>query len=339
MLNSYLCERKLKVVLDGKESMVHEIHAGVPQGSVLGPLMWNIFLNDLLHLIPEARAFADDGTISITYDPSQENEAIALLNNRLKTIEEWGKKWQVSFAHHKTQLMFITRTPSNPAQVFFNNRQITALNQIDILGVTFDSQLTYKTHIENVARKASSKLAALRRLAWLLDRKGKEILYKAQIRSVMEYSPLTWGGAAKSHLHILNKVQERAQRTIIGGAPQDNNHHTLQDSQHRRDVAGLTTFFKFQEQHVAHLVGLERPLQRRERTTRTVEQTPSAVEVPFARTSHYQRTFIYRYSILWNKLLKHVRYLSENSLQSFKCKINIWLKFVNNENSANTSIY
>ena len=328
LLDCYLSDRKLKVVLEGKQSNEREIEAGVPQGSVLGPLMWNVFINDLLHLIPEAKAFADDGTISITYEPTQEKEAINLLNYRLKTIEEWGKRWQVNFAPNKTQLMIITRSAPNSVYVYFNGKQIQPVNEVIILGVTFDSQLTYKSHIENIARRASRKLAALRRIGWLLDEKDREILYKAQIRSVMEYSPLTWGGAAKKYLGLLDKIQARANNIIQDGDPHYNIQTKLQDLQHRRDVAGLTTFFKFQQHRVTHLDELARPLQRRERTTRRVEQIPTAVEVPFARTSHYQRCFLPAYSILWNNLLQHEEDVNEYSIHTFKCRVNKWLILV-----------
>jgi len=71
----------------------YNIEAGVPQGSIMGPLVWNIFLNDLLHLITEAKAFADDGTVSITHEPTQQDNAIARLNEILSQISDWETKW------------------------------------------------------------------------------------------------------------------------------------------------------------------------------------------------------------------------------------------------------
>ena len=89
------------------------------------------------------------------------------------------------------------------------------------MGTVFDKKLIFKTHMENVARKASQKLTSLRRISWLLDVKGKEMLYKAQIRSSLEYSSLAWGGAANIHLNLLDKIQKRAKKMVEEGSPQN----------------------------------------------------------------------------------------------------------------------
>ena len=98
---------------------------------------------------------------------------------------------------------------------------------------------------------------SLRRISWLLDGKGLQMLYKAQVPSSMEYSSLAWGGAANKHLSILDKVQARAVRLIRdSGAVQEPTLHSLQ---HRRDVAGLTVIFKVQQQRASHLQALRYP--------------------------------------------------------------------------------
>ena len=323
LLSNYLHNRQLKVVLNGKESSLYTINAGVPQGSVLGPLLWNIFINDLLHIIPEAHAFADDGTLAVSYYPADEEATVSLLNTRLSDIAAWGEKWQVKFAPHKTQFMIISRTENN-LQFNFNGNEIKPQDEIEILGVLYDRKLTFKRHIENIARKASTKIASLRKIAWFLDRNGKEFLYKSQIRSVMEYSFLSWGGAAKTHLALLDKVQRRAVRLIEDGATGPL-HTNLDPLQHRRDVAGLTTFFKVHHEHTSHLQPLRQQQRLAVRTTRTVERAPAALMEPQHNTSHYQRQFIYRYCKLWNAYLCVDNDLANNTVQSFKCKVNSWL--------------
>ncbi|XP_042878297.1 uncharacterized protein LOC122257201 [Penaeus japonicus] len=215
--------------------------------------------------------------------------------------------------------MVIERSDSN-IQVNFNGKSIKSQDEIEILGTIFDKRMTFKSHIESLARKASQKIASLRRISWLLDGKGKELLYKAQIRSSLEYSCLAWGGANNKYLCILDKVQERARKIIEDRSP----HHigNLDSLQHRRDVAGLTTVFRIQRQEVAHMQAMRLPGRRAVRTTRTVEQAPAALEEPRCFTAHYQRQFLSRYSKLWNKLMCNIR-VEAYSLQSFKCKVNI----------------
>ena len=152
--------------------------------------------------------------------------------------------------------MGITRTLPN-IKLLFDGKALQPQDEIEILGVSYDKKLTFKTHIENIVRKASRKITSLRRISWLLDAKGR-VLYKAQIRSVMEYAPLTWGGAAKKHLDLPDKVQARAISIISGEDPRIPGN--LQSLQHRRDVAGLTVMFRIQTEQVPHLQPLRQPV-------------------------------------------------------------------------------
>jgi len=320
LLTDYLTNRHLSVVLNGNKSSQYAIRAGVPQGSVLGPLLWNIFINDLLHLVPVAQAFADDITLSVTYNTQDEAVTATRLNNILQKVLTWGNRWQVKFAPNKTHLMVITRTLPT-IKLYFDGKALQPQDEIEILGVSYDKKLTFKTHIENIVRKASRKIASLRRISWLLDAKGREVLYKAQIRSVMEYAPLTWGGAAKKHLDLLDRVQARASSIISGEDPRISSN--LQNLQHRRDVAGLTVMFKIQTEQVPHLQPLRQPVRRMTRTTRTVERVPEALEEPHCRTWHYQRQFIPKYTRMWNTaILSCVSGLAVHSIQSFKTLVN-----------------
>ena len=113
---------------------------------------------------------------------------------------------------------------------------------MEVLGVTYDRKLTFSSHIERLARQASGKLASLKRMSRLLDGKGLEVLYKAQVLSSLEYACLAWGQAARRHLALLDKVQDRAVKLITDNDAEPVPHlHTLH---HRRDVAGLTVMFK-----------------------------------------------------------------------------------------------
>ncbi|KAG0722442.1 hypothetical protein GWK47_044460 [Chionoecetes opilio] len=117
-------------------------------------------------------------------------------------------------------------------------------------------------------------------MSWLLDSKGLEVLYKAQVRSSMEYACLGWGGAANKHLALLDKVQDRALRLIRNsGAGQEPRLHSLQ---HRRDVAGLTVMYKVHQQRVHHLHTLRQLLRWAQVTTRTVALAPAELLQPAA---------------------------------------------------------
>ncbi|KAK4297373.1 hypothetical protein Pmani_030191 [Petrolisthes manimaculis] len=200
-----------------------------------------------------------------------------------------------------------------------------------ILGVTYDDKLTFKPHIMQLARTTAGQLASLRRISWLLDNRRRELLYKAQIRSTLEYSCLAWGGAAPSHIAVLDKVQRRAERIIWDG--QQRQPGALQCLQHRRDVAGLTTFFKAQVRRTPHLNQLRQAERRTEVFTRTVAAEPGALALHRSHSTHHQRQFTQVYTRLWNCLLASdscPNHLTNNTvgLQRFKVLVHRWLSSV-----------
>lgn len=114
-------------------------------------LLWKILLKDLLNLIPEARAFANDGTVAITYDPDNEHCLVEPLNTRFRDIADWSYRSQVKFAPQKAQLLNITRSDTR-LHLQFQGQTLVSQNEDEILGITYDENLTFKTHIENIAR-------------------------------------------------------------------------------------------------------------------------------------------------------------------------------------------
>ena len=317
-----MSNRHLRVIVSGRESDVQPIKAGVPQGSCLGPLLWNIYINDLLHLIPSARAYADDITLTQSYQPEEESAVVHQMNDRLSRILAWGKTWQVKFAPHKTQLLLVSRSRAT-LRLNFNGATLAPQEEVEVLGVTYDRGMTFKSHIERLAREASGKLASLRRMSWLLDGKGLELLYKSQVRSSLEFSCLAFGGAANKHLALLDKVQNRAARLIMSAAGEEPHLHTLQ---HRRDVAGLTVMFKVQVIRVSHMQELHQPSREAHVTTRSVTHTPGELLLTRSRTWHHQRHYIYTYTKKWNTLIaSHEIDLNITSVQKFKEDVNRWL--------------
>ena len=137
------------------------------------------------------------------------------------------------------------------------------------------------------------KLTCLRRMAGLLDSRGQDLLYKAEICSSLEYSCLAWGGAAPSHLAVLDKIQWRAERLIKNGLLQQQaaSFRSLHNPQHRREVAGLATLYKVQEQRAPHLQELRLPSRHAEVLTRTIFATPSALAIQLSHSTHHQRQF------------------------------------------------
>lgn len=152
----------MQVVNKGWQFHQHKVEAGLPQGSALGPLLWNIYISDPLNLVLSAKAYSDDITISVAFTQGEETVLTFCLNATLKRLEAWRHRWQVSFAAQKTQLPEISRTAS-VIHIHFNRTVLKPQQELKVLDVTYGSKLSYKLHLRQLARTAAGKLASLRR--------------------------------------------------------------------------------------------------------------------------------------------------------------------------------
>jgi len=328
LISNYLEDRAFHVVVNGCTSNEYQIKASVPQGSVLGPLFWNIYFDDILHLIPEACAYADDCTLNFICHNDDHHTTIKYINETLKSIISWGKKWQVTLAPDKTQLMVISRRPRPPnlPNIKLDGKELDYKSSINILGIQFDQKLSFTEHVKEVAARTARKFACLRRVARFLDDKGCTALYNSQIRSLMEYSPLVWSSCPPTYLHLLDKIQERAQR-LVNSKLQNQHSVQFQSLQHRRNVSGLCVFYKIQQNKPPHLASLHLPTSRPIYNTRYGANNQGyEVQVPFARTEQYKRSFQPYYARLWNRAIMYIDINTCNSLQHFKHIINILLQ-------------
>ena len=323
LIEDYLTGRTLRVVINGQTSREYPIGASVPQGSVLGPILWNIFIDDLLQQHPEVSAYADDCTLATTYSREDSLQEAGQLNNKLQSIQEWGALWQVNFAPEKTQAMVISRSPAAKAtmrdKITMNGEALPILDHISILGVDIDEELRFDKHITKICHMASLKVTALRRMANTLDPRGLITLYKAQVRPHLEYAALAWLSSAPTHLNKLDKIQRRALR-LVQDAPLPTQ---LDSLEHRRDVGAMTVLHKAQVLQVPHLASLCFPPRTAQRSTRTVLSSQLLVEVPRSRASQHLRTFAARVARMWN-LFTATKDVSLMSTQQVKVAAHRW---------------
>ena len=163
LMSSYLLGRKQRVCLHGVCSSYSELRAGLPQGSLLGPLLFNIFINDLNYAVPDVslRLYADDTTL---YASDVSPIALQFVVNRgLSRLSEWFDANYLLINNAKTQAL-----PIGPCKYDFdltlNGSGVTKLPSIRILGVELDSMLNFIEHISSQLKKAYAKTGALRRI-------------------------------------------------------------------------------------------------------------------------------------------------------------------------------
>ena len=186
------------------------------------------------------------------------------------------------------------------------------------LGLSLSSNLTWKTHIHSLAKHASQKLGFLARARGFFSSSHLLSIYKSKIRPSLEYCSHVWGGAPKSTLCLLDKVQSKAIRLI-------NNHNlakSLQPLSHRRLVGDLSIYYRYFNGHCSQEIREIIPVPLRHvRTTRSSTHShPFQVSLPTSRNLSHKSLFIPRTCNLWNVLLSSC-FAESYNLPSFKSKI------------------
>ena len=216
-IKDYLSNRYQRVIIDGQNSNWNEIGAGVPQGSVLGPLLFLVFINDIVYVIKHCkiRIFADDTCLFITVDNHE--EAAQLLNEDLKSIEAWSKKWLVKFSAPKTESMIFSSKPRNILpRLLFQNCPIAHVNIHKHVGLWFQTNLWWSYHINDISIKCQNRLNLLKIYKYKVSRSTLEKMYFVFIRPLLEYADIVWAGAHDKDLLKLDRLQVEAMRIVTG---------------------------------------------------------------------------------------------------------------------------
>ena len=206
LLLDYLSNRSLSVVVDGSVSPPQSINSGVPQGCVLSPTLFLIFINDLLSITSNSiHSYADDSTLhSSTIFPKPPSidtrlqsrvDTISSLNDDLERIASWGADNLVNFNDQKTQFQLMTLSNiEDDLFVTFKDTLIRPTKTLHLLGLTVSSNLSWKPHIQQIAKSASAKLGILFRCRPFFTCEQLLRIYKGLIRPCLEYCSHVWGG-------------------------------------------------------------------------------------------------------------------------------------------------
>ena len=216
-LSSYLSGRKQRVVIPGASSDWAYIQAGVPQGSILGPLLFLLYINDIVvNINANVKLFADDTSLYLIVDDP--NETANILNNDLETIHKWAETWLVKFNPSKSESLLLSRkniTNLHPPLVM-NNVHIKEVTHHKHLGLFLSRDGTWHEHIDYITSKAWQRLNIMRKLKFLLNRESLQIIYTSFIRPILEYSDVVWDNITQYEVNASQKIQNEAARIVTG---------------------------------------------------------------------------------------------------------------------------
>ena len=211
LISDYLSRRKQRTKIGSSYSSWHDIVRGVPQGSLLGSLLFNIFINDLFLFIRKSGVcnFADDNTLY-----SVGKNFISDLKTDLIGVMERFKINSLKSNPGKFQFMVLGSKNERSFNIHINNVQIKNSNKVTLRGIKIDKNLTFKKHISELCRRASHKLHSLRRIRKYLTVEKAKLLANAFINSQFNYAPLIWMFANKCSIDKILKIHKRTLQIV-----------------------------------------------------------------------------------------------------------------------------
>lgn len=322
-LNDYLSQRTQRVFIRSSFSNTSNINAGVPQGSVLGPLLFLVYVNDIAEsLLSTTRLFADDSSLAVTSPSDREIENI--LNRDLEMISRWANQWLVTFNPNKTEVIYfsLNKGDTNP-HLMFNNTQLTYVENHKHLGITFNQNGSWHNHISNITLSASKILGSMRLLKYKLRRDTLNQIYISYLRPILEYASIIWDNCTVYEKESLEKIQYEAARIVSGLTRSVSINNLLREIgwvslSDRRKIQKYMLMYKHSKNLLPHYLTELFP-STVERSTQYNLRNRDDYVVPPRRTEIYSRSVIPSCINLWNDLDASIR--ESISLKTFKSNI------------------
>lgn len=325
---SYLNNRHQRVVIEGESSQWLPVLSGVPQGSILGPLLFLLYVNDISDCVSANSViglFADDAKMIRSIHSL--NDCLALQND-LDKLCEWSKKWKLDFNVGKCKLLTVARVVKFAHLYYLNETLLERVKEFKDLGVTITHNLSYTLHIKQKVAKANKALGMIRRTVGPnAPVKTKRILYMSLVRSTLMYASPVWS-CTKTDMELLEKVQRRATKFIL--KDYDSTYEArlretnLLPLSYMREIDDLNLYFKsrhnFCDLDIRHIA----PLHEHTHThfTRT-QQDKNKLLAKRTKTWHADSFYSNRIVRLWNPLPENIRntVCTNRFIQPFKAKL------------------
>ena len=336
ILKSFLSDREQRVVLDGQFSDWVSIESGVPQGSILGPLLFLVYINDLIEEVDSnIKVFADDTFI---YRQADQNST-EVLSNDLEKITNWAHKWKMVFnpdmSKQAVEVIFSNKSiPGEYPELIFNGIPVKRDSYTTHLGLILDSKLNFEKHIEAKITKANSGLGLMKCIKKWVTRATLEQIYKLYVRPHMDYADILYNVSERDKTNIfpnevtndmarkIESVQYEAARITTGAWNKtsrsklydDLGWETLSD---RRTCRKLTLLYEIQKEKLPRYLHSTLDAQQYNENSRF--HNKGLLKIFICRTNKYKLSFFPSTTEDWNKLDDVTK--KAVSVKSFKKKM------------------
>ena len=249
---SYLSKRMQRTFVNNTYSEYLCVKTGVPQGSSLGPLLFLIYINDLMNVVDEKllNMFADDTTILITgnniHDITDE------ANNKLKLIDNFLKANAIQINETKTSFLLLTPKGKNKnltCSIFLGNKEIKQASELKFLGVFIDATLNFKKHTDTIINKLRKYLAIFYRIKRILNMKSMMKIYYSNVFSIISYCLLVYARGSTDNLERIERLHRRILKIIFSKRS-----NTLNDAMKSNNLFSLKTLIKYRTLCLGHKI-------------------------------------------------------------------------------------
>ena len=298
-----------------------DLTKGTPQGSKLGPNLWNLFINDLLYYLPDDSVvnFADDNTL---YAVDSSSEGLrSKLNSIVNSALTWYRENGMQANPSKFQAIFFGNTPK--CAVMAENVPIEIFDSIKLLGVTLDSWLKYDTHVINLCKIAGRHISIIKRLGKYLPTKVKLLLYKTYVACHFNYCPLVWHFCSVKSTDMVENIQYRALKYVYNDYDSEYSvllkRAGLPSLELVRQRSLCTEVFKaihnISPMYMSNLFTLQN-------TSHNTKSVKLVVQQHYKSVTYGTDAFVGKATHLWNKLPNSFK--NTNDIDLFKLLISEW---------------
>ena len=322
---SYLSERQQMCCVNGHSSNSHFLRCGVPQGTILGPLLFLIYINDLPNCLVHSRArvFADD--TNLTYASNNIYDINHNFNEDLAHVSEWLSANRLTLNQTKTEFMLIgshqrMNTFHATPSLAINNVPVRQVSHTKSLGTHIDEKLSWNVHIEKLCKKVASGIGALKRIRHFVSPSTMQLIYNCLVQPYFDYCSVIWDSCGSTRADKLQKLQNRAARVLTSSSYDTNADYLFEilgwrNLASQRKIAKAIMVYKSVNGLAPDYLS-EMFVDRSNITNYTLRDTTGKLAIPQPRTNYLKNSFSYSGAVLWNSLPTELRQAS--CLRKFK---------------------
>ena len=324
-LLSFIRDRKYFVHINGKNSKTESVNIGVPQGSTLGPLLFLIYINDMIHssYIFFLSQFADDSTV--TYSSTNLDQALTIVESEFKHILNWLSANKLIINLSKTHLMLFTnRNRPLSISISANGQTIQEVTETKFLGVIVDNKLNWNAHINYITKKISKSVSILKMVKYTFPSDILKSLYYTLIYPYYTYCNLVWGSAANVHLEPLINLQKKSVRIVSKSGYLDHTEPIFNNLKilHVKQIYNLNCAkFMYQCYNNKNYYYFKDKLATNGDFHNYGTRNRDLLRKPYGRLKQFKNSFIYNGIDLWNILPNYTK--SAPTREIFKNRIKI----------------